>query len=238
MWRNIGTLLLGCSLTIVHAQSRELNGCSTQMEYEPVLVANPGLRVTFKCQASSLDLIQAVGRQTRIPIGVVLGRDPGVLTKKQHSYNFENVAAEVALREAAHDADYTLSQEGQVWVLIANDVTSRQSRLLSLRYQDFKEASPGSMVFIGAMLTMWMQHAAHPEIQSFMGSIGGSTNDEKLTLKVPPSSSTEEIANAIVSLGSKGIWILRAAPDDPNDAANDQVEIEPYQHYSNRPNVQ
>ena len=93
------------------------------------------------------------------------------------------------------------------------------------------------MFHMGVGLTMWMQAASHPD-RGFGGSILGSLNDEKLTLKIPPSSSTEEIANAIVSLGSKGIWILRATPDDSDDGANDKVEIEPYQHYSNRPNIQ
>ncbi|HYK36519.1 hypothetical protein [Alloacidobacterium sp.] len=94
------------------------------------------------------------------------------------------------------------------------------------------------MVQMGVSLTMWMRATANPKIQGFGGSILHSLNDERLTLKVPPSSNTEEIANAIVSLESKGMWMLKAAPDYPNDALNDQVEIEPYQHYSNRPNVQ
>src|SRR5215470_1722368 len=230
MWRAAGTLLMSCTLAVLHAQSHEVDGCTTQMEYAPALVANPDLLVTFKCNAPPLDLIRAVGRQTRIPIGVVLGREPSVLTSKQRSYNFEKVAAEVALREAAHDADYTLRQEGPVWVLVANDITSRQSSLLALRYPDFKQADPSPMFHMGVGLTMWMQAASHPEIQGFGGSIGGSTNDEKLTLEVHPSSSTEEIANAIVSLGSKGIWILRTAPDDFDDPSKDKLEIEPYQH--------
>lgn len=41
----------------------------------------------------------------------------------------------------------------------------------------------------------------------------------------------------IVSQGSKGMWILRVSPDTPKDASSDRVDIEPYQHYSNKPNV-
>jgi hypothetical protein len=84
---------------------------------------------------------------------------------------------------------------------------------------------------------MWMRAAVHPEI-GFSASILGSTNDEKFTLKAPPSSSTEQLANIIVSLGSKGLWMLRAAPDYSDDVSHDKVEIEPYQHYSNKPNIQ
>lgn len=239
MWRAAGTLLLSCSLAVLHAQSREVGGCSTQMEYAPVLVANPDHKVTFKCsKATPLDLMKAVGRQTRTPIGIVLGRNTDALTKEPRPYDLEGVTPETALREAAEDANYTLKQEGLVWVLVAVDATFSQNSLLSHRYPDFPQTGPTTMVEMGVMLTMWMQAASHPEIQSFMGSIGGSTNDEKLTLKVPPSSSTEEIANAVASLGSKGIWILRAAADNSDAGLNDKVEIEPYQHYSNRPNIQ
>lgn len=240
MWRACAaTFLLSCSFAMLHAQNQKEATCSTPMDYEPVLVDNHAQQVTFKCvQATPLELIQAVGRQTRIPIGIVFGRDANALTKERHSYDLENVTPETALQEAAHDADYTLNQEGAVWVLVADDLSSRQSSLLLQTYSDFNVRELCTLVELGVSLTMWMQAAANPKIQGFGGSILHSLNDERLTLKVPPSSNTEEIANAIVSLGSKGMWMLKAAPDSPNDALNDQVEIEPYQHYSNRPNVQ
>jgi hypothetical protein len=234
-----GMLLLGCSFAGLSAQSRQSDGCSTQMEFAPVLVANPGLRVTFKCsQATALDLIRSVGRQTRTPIGVVLGRNTDALTKDRRSYDLENVAPETALREAARDANYTLKQEGPVWVLVADDVTSRQSSLLSLSYTGCDLDFSGTMVGMGVSLTMCVRITASPEIQGFGGSILGSLNDERLTLKVTPSSTTEEIANMIVSLGSRGMWILRAEPDYSDHVSIDEVEMEPYQHYSNRPNSQ
>ncbi len=51
-----------------------------------------------------------------------------------------------------------------------------------------------------------------------------------------PPSTTEEIANRIVSLGSKGMWILTMDGFDRTGEWTDGVEIEPYQHNSNLPN--
>ena len=240
MWRILsGILLMGCSYAGLSAQSHQADGCFTQMEYAPVLIDNSNQTVTFKCsQATSLDLVQAVGRQARISIGLALGRNTDALTKEQRAYDLENVTPEVALREAARDAHYTLNQEGAVWVLVADDITSRQSSLLAQRYSDFKVDNSSTMVQMGVSLTMWMRVTASPEIQGFGASIGGSLNDERLALKVTPLSTTEQIANMIVSLGSKGMWILRAEPDYSDHVSIDEVEIEPYQHYSNRPNSQ
>lgn len=239
MWKPaVGTLLLSCGFAGLNAQSQQAARCSTAQEFAPVLVDNPDLNVTFKCsQATPFDLIQAIGRQTRIPIGVVLGRETDALLKERRSYDLKNAAAESALREAVQNTGYTLNQEGPVWVLTANDLTSRQNLLLTQRYPEFKLDGSSTMVKLGVSLTMLMLVTANPEIQGFGGSILGSTNDEQLTAQVPSSASTEEIANMIVSQGSKGMWILRVSPDPSADVSSDRVDIEPYQHYSNSPNV-
>jgi len=90
---------------------------------------------------------------------------------------------------------------------------------------------------MAAYLTGWMWAATDP-ILGWGSSITGSINDERFTLEKMPSATTEEIANKIVSQGSKGMWILRTAPYDTHKPSDDQVWIEPYQHYSNRPNVE
>jgi len=50
-----------------------------------------------------------------------------------------------------------------------------------------------------------------------------------------PAATTEEIANRIVSLGSKGMWILTMDAFERDGERTDDVEIKPYQHYSNLP---
>jgi hypothetical protein len=230
------SLLFSLSCGCLHAQNIQSDGCKTTAKFAPGFVSNPSATVTFKCtHAAPLDLIRATGRQTRIPIGLVLGFDPSVLEKPQRSYDLEGVTTQNALTEAIRDTGYSLREEDGVLVLIAGDLTPRQANFLHLHYANFQ--SSGTMAEMVANLTGWMWTATHP-VSGYGGSISGSTNDERFTLKEMQSTTTEEIANKIVSQGSKGMWILRTAPNDTHNPSDDRVEVEPYQHYSNRPNVE
>ena len=92
------------------------------------------------------------------------------------------------------------------------------------------------MVELGAALTMWIRMEVDHE-NGFGGSILGSTNDERFTLGAIPAATTEELANRIVSLGSKGMWVLTMDAFELEGERTDGVEIKPYQHYSNLPNT-
>jgi hypothetical protein len=158
-----------------------------------------------------------------------------MLEKPQRSYGLEGVTAQSALTKAIRDTGYSLREEDGVLVLIAGDLTPRQANFLYLHYANFQ--SSGTIAEMVANLTGWMWTATHP-VSGYGGSILGSTNDERFTLEEMQSATTEEIANKIVSQGSKGMWILRTAPNDTHNPSDDRVEVEPYQHYSNRPNVE
>jgi hypothetical protein len=71
-----------------------------------------------------------------------------------------------------------------------------------------------------------MRAAIDPQA-GFGASIGGATNDERFSLKAIPWATTEEIADRIVSPGSKGMWIFRADAYPPTGASTDEVVIEP-----------
>jgi hypothetical protein len=58
-------------------------------------------------------------------------------------------------------------------------------------------------------------------------------NDEVLTIAPIASPTVEELADRIVSMGSKGMWMLRLGSDDPSPPGDDAIEIDPYQHYPN-----
>jgi hypothetical protein len=122
-----------------------------------------------------------------------------------------------------------------MWEVVAGDLSARQSDLLTLQLTDFKTNPNSTMVVMGFQLTMWIGAVTHPEV-GYAASILGSTNDEQFTMAPIASATTEEIANRIVSLGSKGLWILRMGASNSASTEDDAVEIEPYQHYSNRIN--
>lgn len=205
------------------------------MEYEPVLVGNPGMKVTFQCnRATAFDVIRAVGDQTRIPIGVALGRDSDALTKTTHSYDLENVDARSALGQALEGTGYSVKEESGVLVLIAGDLAPRQRDLLAHPYSNFgKGRLSGKMVCLGMNLTGWLRNAARPRT-GYAISCATATNEEEVTLDLLRIATTEEIANQLVSQGSHGMWIFKVsatlAPGDPTE----EIDMLPYQHYSNR----
>jgi hypothetical protein len=205
----------------------------TNQELKPVLVANPEGRVTFQCEhATPLDLVHAIGRQTRHPIGIVVGRDAKALSRTARRYDVQKVDGWSALQIAVEGTGYSLQPEHGVWELIAGDLTPRQSGVLLLRLTDFRSGPNATMVFLGVQLVMWIGAALHPE-SGYAGSILGSTNDEVFTIAPIASTTVEELADRIVSMGSKGMWILRLGSDDPSAPGDDAIEIDPYQHYPN-----
>lgn len=221
----------------LRSQTKPPQPCIVRGEFAPLLVPNKGLKVTFQCDlATPMDLIRATGQQTRIPIGVVLGQDLNALSKPVGSYNLKEVSARDALLEAIEGTGYSLREEDHVTVLFAGDITSPQMQLLKHQYSDFGSERGATMVELGAGLNEWMWAAVDP-VKGFGASIQGSTNDEHFTMVPIKDATTEEIANRIVSLGSKGMWIFRVAAFSPADTSADQIEIEPYQHYSNRPYI-
>ncbi|MGA2534757.1 MAG: hypothetical protein ABSF53_01990 [Terracidiphilus sp.] len=208
--------------------------CLPKMEFAPAVVENPSHLVTFRCQgASPIDLIRAVGFQTRIPIGLVMGQDPDALSKKARGYDLDRVDAMTALSEAIEGTGYSIASEDGITALIAGDLTGYQRKLLKHEFTDFKVGKEETMVSIGMALTGWLRGFIDPKA-GFGGSIASSTNEEWLNLEVPGFATTEEIANQIVRLDSGGMWIFTAgaSPESPLSATS--IDLEPYQHYTNK----
>ena len=217
------------------AQNPGSEGCLASAQFEPALVSNPKTEVTFACRdATALELVESIGRQTRIPIGIVLGEDDARLSKTRRNYRLFRVDAKSALAEAVVGTGYSVSESNAGFLLTAGDLTSRQTEVLRQALVDFRAPADAPMVVLGSQLTMWLQSAIdHPT--GFAGSILYSTNDERFTLQTLPPLTVQQIADGIVSLGSKGMWILTTDPVQRTSEWTDGVKIEPYQHYSNQP---
>jgi hypothetical protein len=231
----IPLVLICTALFSAWAQNQGLQRCSASAQFEPALVSNPEAKVTFACRnATALELIESTGRQSRKPIGIVLGEDPDLLSKTKRSYRLLGVDAMSALLEAVAGTSYTVGKSDVGFLLIAGDLTSRQRQVLTHKFADFPGGSNATMSELENSLTMWIEgEFDHPT--SFVASILGSTNDETLTLGALPPSTAQQIADRIVSLGSKGLWILTIDPFQRTSGWTDEIKIEPYQHYSNLP---
>lgn len=216
-------------------QAAATQGCAVASEYAPVLVANPGGRVSFLCRsATPYQAIQAAGRQSRRAIGIVLGRNARSLLGHPRPFALADVDVETALRDAVCGTGYSLQQRSGVLMLIAGDLTARQKRVLSLPVADFRAEPGSSLSDMGQSLTMWLQNTLHPGGGYMLGGIS-STNEEGFTMPEIASSTVEQIANRIVQIGPKGIWVLHADAVKQRGRPRDTVAIESYQHYTNAP---
>lgn len=236
MWRSVALLtLFGISFLSLRGQGIDTPGCLPHLDFSPILVNNPDRKVTFECdQATPLDLIRAVGFQTRMPIGLVLGRDLDALSKTTHAYDLENVDARFALSKAIEGTGYSIKDENHVVVIIADDLAPRQRDLLVHPHSKFGTGGPSNnMICFGMELTGWMRAATRPE-SGYTISCSTSTNEEQFELNIAPVATTEEIANQIVSQGSKGMWVFKVSASIPTGEQTDAIDILPYQHYSNR----
>ena len=235
MTRACIALILISAFLSARAESARSQGCSMGPRFEPVLVSNPGEKVTFACRdATALELIESTGRQTRVPIGIVFGQDPTVLSKTKRSYRLFDVDVMSALLEAVAGTGYKVGRSERGFLLIAADLNARQRQILTHKFADFPGASNATMPELANSLTMWIEgEFDHPTV--FMSSILGSTNDEQLTLRALPPSTAQQIADKIVSLGSRGMWILTMDAVQRTSGWTDGIKIEPYQHYSNLP---
>lgn len=235
MKSGLSVLVLFASTVGASAQLFASSQCLPQGDYVPKLVSNPGNTVTFQCdRATRLDLIRAIGFQTRTPIGVVLGANLDALTRTTRAYDLKGLTINAALAEATKGTGYTIRNEDGVTVLVAGDLAPRQRRLLLHAYPDFGGSRAEKMACWGVELTAALRQAARP-MPGIAVSCSTSPNDEAFTLKLKAPPTTEAIANAIVSQDSHGIWMYKVpsspSPGDPTE----ELEILLYQHYSNKP---
>jgi hypothetical protein len=236
MWRRVAiSILPAISFLQLWGQAGGTSGCLPNSEFAPTLVRNPDGRVTFKCDhATAFDLIRAVGFQARIPMGIVLGQDLTALTKTARPYDLVNADARSVLLKAIEGTTYSIQDQNHVVLILAGDLTRREKDLLIHRYSKFATGLPSNkMVCLGMVLNGWMGEAVHPGA-GFGGSCATSTNEEQLKLTFAPVATTEEIANQIVSQGSKGMWIFKESVTNMRDEPKEEIDIVPYQHYSNR----
>ena len=231
---SIFVAILGSMLPLPgHVQAA--SHCLPAAEFEPHVVHNFGNKVSFDCaQAAPFDLIRAVGYQTRLPIGVEVGVNADVLFKPIQTYHLSAVEASAALAEAARNTGFSLREEQGVFILRASDLSFHQRNLLEHRFSIFKVGPEETMAFQGATLTASLRDVVDPS-RGTGGSISGSTNDEHFTLQEISNATADEIADRIVRQGSRGMWVFRAGPSPSSDLSTIEMEIWPYQHFTNMP---
>ena len=94
--------------------------------------------VNLSMRATPLELVEEVGLQTRVPIGIIPGQDANALCKSKSTFVFLGDDPRDALDAIAQQAHFTLSQADGVFLLTAPDVTAHQRDVLNHRFRIYR----------------------------------------------------------------------------------------------------
>lgn len=155
--------------------------------------------------------IIAIGLADHVPIGIAFGVKQS-LCEQEQTYNFAGMSTLQALRKATEGTGYNLSLTGGVYELWAPDITQREHDVSTFKFSRFS-APPTTMTELGERLTGYVSTVIEGAGGFFIDTIG-NTDDEIVTTTTMTDLSGPQIADQIVKLGSKGIWMMNAAHSD------------------------
>jgi hypothetical protein len=178
-------------------------------------------------RATPLETLAEIGLQTRVPIGIIPGRDAGALCRTKTTFVFLGEDPRSALDAIAQTLHYTLNQEEGVFVLAAPDVTPHQRDVLDHRFRVYRTARKSIVQSISPQLSeaLWVA-SGKPAPVGYGGSIDHPVNAHsvdapKISLpRVLHDVTAQEIAGLVVKTPPYGIYLSRihpsrvASPDD------------------------
>ena len=184
--------------------------------------------VNLTRNATALEAIGEIGLQTRVPIGIIPGRDVAALCRTKHAFVLMNLPPESALSAIAEQVHYALNQDQGVFMLTAPDVTPHQQQVMNFRLREFRSRRRETAQMIGARLsgTLWtgMMHGI-----ASSGSIAHSTNAPRVTLpRMLKNVTPLDVADRVVQLGPGGLYLSMIAPDRIETPADLKIQFSSY----------
>jgi hypothetical protein len=201
---------------------------STTVTHTQTLEVETRNRVTLHMrEASPMNAIVAAGEQSHYPIGVIIGDNWRPLCVNNHrSIDIDDSTPLEAITKIAGSAGYSVTVRGAALEVVGPDLAQWRQDILKHRY-NFPAWSQITVAGLGDRLNGWMRmEIGH--VQTYISSTGHAANSPRYDLDAMPSASTEEIANSIVTLGSKGIWVFRPITLTPASALDEEIRVFPY----------
>jgi hypothetical protein len=191
-----------------------------------------GLVTYSATDETPMKAIAALALQSGVPVGIAVGQDQQLLCRSRRSFDIRDRTPGDALTEVSASAGYRVKEEQHVLVLTAPDLASWQRAVLDHRYSSFPSYSRVAMVVLGSRLTGAIRMTLG-NVTTFAASTLYSPTDHMLNFSGMDNASTEDIANNIVNLDGKGIWILRSTVNPPTSAADVEAVIYSYRDDAN-----
>jgi hypothetical protein len=186
------------------------------------------LLVNLSVKATALETLGDIGLQTRVPIGIIPGKDAGALCRTKTTFVFLGEDPRSALDAIAQQLHFTLNQEDGVFLLTAPDVTSHQLAVLNFRLHEFRSPKKEIVQTISAQLSgaLWveMMHGG-----GFGGSILHTVDAPKVSLPhVLKNVTPEDVADRVVKLGSGGLYRSLIDPERAKGPADLAIQFSSY----------
>ena len=183
--------------------------------------------ISISVDTTILLALSKFGSEARIPIGIVLE------TNKPHQLCEESGQVTIRDRPLSEFLDALLAQSGYTWsvddgVIVVHPahVTDQLTRVLTIKFDRFGGIQT-TMQGLGIVLDTWVYSRLHPEAKGYAGDILSSLGADQFPHFEVRDASVEQILNKIVSLGSKGIWLLRLDKDFEH---NRNVDLHTYSY--------
>ncbi len=165
--------------------------------------------VSISVDTSILQALIKFGSETRTSIGIVLETTkPHQVCEANRQVTIRDRPISEFLDALLAQSDYTWSVEDDVIVVHPAHVADQLSRVLNIKFDRFG-AMQMTMQGLGINLSSWIYYRLHPETRGFAGDILSSPDAEQFAQFEVRNASVEQILNKIVSLGSKGMWLLQ-----------------------------
>jgi hypothetical protein len=186
--------------------------------------------VNLTLRAAPLEILREIGFQTRVPIGIIPGQDPGALCRTKKTYVFLGEDPRGALDAMAQELHYTLNEEDGVFLLAAPDVTPHQRDVLDHRFRVYRHGGKSILQVVSLQLkeALWVAFT-NPASFGYGGSIHHSVDAPKISL--PPvlrNVTTQEIAGLVVKAGPRGIYLSRIQPSRMASPGDLTIQISSY----------
>jgi len=176
---------------------------------------------------SPIKALTAIALQTGVPVGIVLGQDQQMLCRLRRSFDIHDKTPRQALTEVSSSVGFLVKEEQQVLVTIAPDVASWQQEMLDHKFVKFPGYTDTAMTLLGTRLTGAIRMTLG-NVETFAASTPHSANAHKISAGDMFNASSEEIANKIVNMDDKGLWIIKSAVNPPSGPANAEIKIYSY----------
>ncbi len=186
--------------------------------------------VNLSMRATPLELVEEIGLQTRVPIGIIPGQDANALCKSKSTFIFLGDDPRDALDAIAQQAHFTLSQADGVFLLTAPDVTAHQRDVLNHRFRIYRAGGKSIVQMISVQLSeaLWVAFTK-PATVGYGGSIYHSAGAPRISL--PPilhNVTAQDIATLVVKSSPGGIYLSRINPSRVDSSDDLKIQFESY----------